>query len=67
MTIFGYNLQEGWPEFSEHYTLKRGHLLVFRYEGNSVFNAVISDKSTVEIDYPPTPIKFGEPDIGEEH
>ncbi|KAL5557167.1 hypothetical protein UlMin_039403 [Ulmus minor] len=45
-------LQKGWLEFEEHYSLKEGHLLVFRYEGNSQFHVIICDKSATEIDYP---------------
>lgn len=60
-------LQDGWTEFSKHYSIKRGHLIVFRYEGNSKFNAVIFDDSTVEIDYPIIPIPFDESDSDEDH
>ncbi|KAG6725039.1 hypothetical protein I3842_02G013200 [Carya illinoinensis] len=45
-------LQKGWQEFIEYYSLKLGHLLVFRYEGNSHFYILVFDKSATEIDYP---------------
>ena len=48
-------LHEGWPEFSKHYTY---HLLVFRYEGNSMFSAVIFDDNNVEIEYPHIPAQL---------
>lgn len=42
----------GWPDFSEFYSLRCGHWLVFQYEGNSKFNVFIFDRSCTEIDYP---------------
>ena len=45
-------LAKGWAKFAEHYSIVRGHMLCFRYEGKSSFEAVIFDTSTVEIDYP---------------
>lgn len=36
----------------DHYSLVRGHLLVFRYEGNSRSNILIFDTSAMEIGYP---------------
>ncbi|XP_022740304.1 B3 domain-containing protein LOC_Os12g40080-like isoform X2 [Durio zibethinus] len=45
-------LQNGWQEFAEHYSLKYGHLLVFRYEGNCKFQVLIFDMSASEIEYP---------------
>ena len=45
-------IDKGWPEFSKQYSIARGHLLVFRYEGNSQFSVVIFDTTTTEIDYP---------------
>ena len=36
-------LEKGWPDFAKHYFIKRGSMLVFRYEGNSEFHAVIFD------------------------
>ncbi|PON54065.1 B3 DNA binding domain containing protein, partial [Parasponia andersonii] len=56
-------LEGGWPDFSKHYSLKRGSMLMFRYEGNSEFHAVIFDKSTVEIDYPSIPLHFDNYDV----
>ncbi|KAG7993800.1 hypothetical protein I3843_01G024100 [Carya illinoinensis] len=45
-------LQKGWQEFLEYYSVKPGHFLVFRYEGNSRFHVLIFDMSATEIDYP---------------
>ncbi|KAF5463878.1 hypothetical protein F2P56_014006 [Juglans regia] len=36
----------------EYYSVKPGHFLVFRYEGNSCFHILIFDMSATEIDYP---------------
>ena len=44
--------QKGWPEFAKHYSIGFGHFIVFRYKGDSRFDAFILDKTTVEIDYP---------------
>ncbi|KAK7845948.1 b3 domain-containing transcription factor vrn1 [Quercus suber] len=44
-------LQKGWPEFAKYYSVKEGHFLVFRYEGNSHFCVLIFDESATEIDY----------------
>ena len=48
-------LQEGWAKFAKHYRLDHGHLLFFKYEGNSQFGVSICDKSACEIDYPSIP------------
>ncbi|XVF61914.1 hypothetical protein PTKIN_Ptkin08bG0173100 [Pterospermum kingtungense] len=47
-------LQKGWQEFAEHYSLKFGCFLVFRYEGNGRFHVLVFDKSASEIEYPCT-------------
>lgn len=44
-------LRNGWPEFV-HLSIRRGQVLVFRYEGNSRFHIFTLDTSTTEIDYP---------------
>nr|POE81827.1 b3 domain-containing protein [Quercus suber] len=44
--------QNGWCEFASCHTLTMGHLLVFRYEGNSHFYILIFDATAIEIDYP---------------
>ncbi|POO02681.1 B3 DNA binding domain containing protein, partial [Trema orientale] len=56
-------LEEGWPDFAKHYSIRRGSMVMFRYDGNSEFHAVIFDTSTVEIDYPYTPNHLDKPDI----
>ncbi|CAN1170427.1 Putative B3 domain-containing protein Os03g0621600 [Linum perenne] len=44
---------KGWQRFAEFYSLDFGHLLVFRYEGHSIFSVCIFDRTTSkEIDYP---------------
>ncbi|XP_062102227.1 B3 domain-containing transcription factor VRN1-like [Humulus lupulus] len=48
-------IEKGWNNFAEHCSLGRGNLLVFRYKGNSQFNVIIFDNTTVEIDYPFNP------------
>ncbi|XP_065871605.1 B3 domain-containing protein At1g49475-like [Euphorbia lathyris] len=45
-------LGKGWVEFSEHHSLKYGHLLMFKYQGNSQFNVLIFDMSATEVKYP---------------
>ncbi|KAK4603640.1 hypothetical protein RGQ29_012233 [Quercus rubra] len=44
--------QNGWCEFASCHALTLGHLLVFRYEGNSHFYVLIFDATATEIDYP---------------
>ncbi|KAL5547268.1 hypothetical protein UlMin_006955 [Ulmus minor] len=46
------SFDKGWKEFSDYYSLEFGHMLLFRYERNSLFHVFIFDKSTSEIDYP---------------
>ncbi|KAL6273822.1 hypothetical protein ACE6H2_024514 [Prunus campanulata] len=43
---------KGWADFSEFYSLDRGHWLVFGYQGNSKFQVCIFDRTCTEIDYP---------------
>ncbi|KAI3520975.1 hypothetical protein L1887_10430 [Cichorium endivia] len=45
--------ENGWWEFAEHYGLKFGHLLMFNYEGFSIFDVIIFDTTASEIVYPP--------------
>ncbi|KAK6258455.1 hypothetical protein SCA6_012929 [Theobroma cacao] len=45
-------LQNGWKEFAEHYSLKHGHFLVFKYQGDCNFQVLIFDMSASEIEYP---------------
>ncbi|XP_039173567.1 B3 domain-containing transcription factor VRN1-like [Eucalyptus grandis] len=45
------SLWKGWREFMEHYSIGLGHLIVFKYKGNSTFHVIIFDKSASEIDY----------------
>ncbi|KAK4596415.1 hypothetical protein RGQ29_014447 [Quercus rubra] len=43
--------QNGWSEFASSHGVAVGHLLVFKYEGNSHFDVLIFDATTTEIDY----------------
>ncbi|KAK3420439.1 hypothetical protein EUGRSUZ_G01245 [Eucalyptus grandis] len=45
------SLWKGWQDFMEYYSIGHGHLIVFKYIGNSTFGIIIFDKSTSEIDY----------------
>ncbi|KAG8637630.1 B3 domain-containing transcription factor VRN1 isoform X2 [Manihot esculenta] len=42
----------GWHEFVEHYSIRVGYFLVFRYGGESNFNVYIFDLAVSEISYP---------------
>ncbi|KAF3964420.1 hypothetical protein CMV_011296 [Castanea mollissima] len=44
-------LKKGWQEFAKYYSVKQGHFLVFRYEGNSHFHVLIFDASATETEY----------------
>ena len=46
-------LCEGWKGFAQYYSIRYGHLLLFRYDGNSHFHVLIFDMSASEIEYPP--------------
>lgn len=43
--------EDGWQGFLEHYSIRVGYLLVFRYEGNSSFCVFIFNLNTSEINY----------------
>ncbi|XP_030940253.1 B3 domain-containing transcription factor VRN1-like [Quercus lobata] len=43
--------QNGWSEFASSYGVAVGHLLVFKYKGNSHFDVLIFDATATEIDY----------------
>ncbi|KAF8405109.1 hypothetical protein HHK36_010007 [Tetracentron sinense] len=60
--------QNGWQEFVEYHSIRDGHFLVFRYDGNSHFHVLIFDMSASEIEYPFDTKKFEEPkkEISEE-
>lgn len=45
-------LQKGWPEFAACYSISIGHVILFKYEGNSQFHVTILDNSCTEIEYP---------------
>ncbi|KAI8020241.1 B3 domain-containing transcription factor VRN1 [Camellia lanceoleosa] len=48
-------LSNGWKDFTQYYSIRFGHLLVFRYDGNSNFHVIIFDMSASEIEYPSHP------------
>jgi len=53
-----------WQQFAEYYSIYYGCYLDFKYEGNSKFNVVIYDSTSVEISYPfQTRRTNGEPNI----
>ncbi|KAF8019541.1 hypothetical protein BT93_G0280 [Corymbia citriodora subsp. variegata] len=58
-------LWKGWRKFMDHYSIGHGHLLVFKYEGDSVFRVIIFDKSASEIDYPSSIGSYGASPEGE--
>ncbi|KAB2635759.1 B3 domain-containing transcription factor VRN1-like [Pyrus ussuriensis x Pyrus communis] len=43
----------GWQDFIEHYSIRVGYLLTFRYEGRSSFTVHIFNLKTAEINYQP--------------
>ncbi|KAL1809865.1 hypothetical protein ACET3Z_026855 [Daucus carota] len=45
-------LRKGWPEFAAFYSISIGHVILFKYEGNSQFHVTILDNSCTEIEYP---------------
>lgn len=45
-------LDKGWKAFAENYSLDHGYLVLFKYEGTSLFRVLILDQSALEIDYP---------------
>ncbi|KAI3861331.1 hypothetical protein MKW92_022505 [Papaver armeniacum] len=44
--------ENGWQEFMEFYSICVGHVLLFRYDGNSEFQVHIFGIDATEIDYP---------------
>ncbi|XP_026416340.1 B3 domain-containing transcription factor VRN1-like [Papaver somniferum] len=44
--------ENGWPEFMEFYSIRVGHVILFRYDGNSKFQVHIFGMDATEIDYP---------------
>ncbi|KAK7257895.1 hypothetical protein RIF29_32208 [Crotalaria pallida] len=42
---------DGWHEFMVHYSICAGCLLVFKYEGDTIFNVSIFNLSAFEVDY----------------
>ncbi|KAK9164338.1 hypothetical protein Syun_005240 [Stephania yunnanensis] len=44
--------EQGLQEFIKYYSMSAGHLLLFRYDGNSKFQVTIFDMTATEIGYP---------------
>ncbi|KAI3966129.1 hypothetical protein MKW92_019970 [Papaver armeniacum] len=44
--------ENGWPEFMEFYSICVGHVILFRYDGDSKFQVHIFGMDSTEIDYP---------------
>uniref|UniRef100_A0A2P2LMH6 TF-B3 domain-containing protein n=1 Tax=Rhizophora mucronata TaxID=61149 RepID=A0A2P2LMH6_RHIMU len=44
-------LDENWQEFTERYCIRVGYILIFRYEGNALFNVHIFNLPASEINY----------------
>lgn len=44
-------LQNGWPEFAKHYSIRGGYMLLFNYLGDSQFDVYIFESSALQIDY----------------
>ncbi|KAJ9540658.1 hypothetical protein OSB04_027164 [Centaurea solstitialis] len=61
-TTDGIWLKNGWSEFADHYGLRFGHLLMFTYQGSSIFCVTIFSANGSEILYPP-PTKTDQPTI----
>lgn len=57
-------LRNGWQEFSNHYGLKSGSLLVFRLDGNSTFHTLIFNQNCSEIQYSSNHVGDVEPNQG---
>ncbi|KAJ8549988.1 hypothetical protein K7X08_033695 [Anisodus acutangulus] len=45
-------LAEGWQDFTDYYSIRCGHFLMFGYNAHSHFNVTIFDLSAAEIEYP---------------
>ena len=43
---------DSWLYFVEYHSICYGCLLVFKYEGNSIFHVHLFHKTTIEIQYP---------------
>ncbi|KAK0576170.1 hypothetical protein LWI29_013176 [Acer saccharum] len=54
----------GWQDFVENHSISVGHFLLFRYDKNSTFHALIFDTSTFEISYPKNFIERGVANLG---
>ncbi|KAJ7946005.1 B3 domain-containing transcription factor VRN1 [Quillaja saponaria] len=44
--------ETGWHVFVEHYSIRAGYLLIFKYEGDSNFGVSVFDLPAYEINYP---------------
>ncbi|XP_074281461.1 putative B3 domain-containing protein REM15 [Silene latifolia] len=50
------DMKDGWEIFCKEHGLKMGDFLVFKYQGNLIFDVIIFDPSASERKFPQTPI-----------
>ncbi|XP_077224926.1 B3 domain-containing protein REM10-like isoform X2 [Tasmannia lanceolata] len=55
--INGVFFEEGWEDFVADHGLSSGDILLFRYEGNMVFDVTVFDKTACDRRYPPLVLK----------
>ncbi|XP_065850936.1 B3 domain-containing protein REM6-like [Euphorbia lathyris] len=51
--INGRRFEDGWKQFVKDHDLKIGDFLVFKHDGDLVFNVLVFDRTTCEKQYPP--------------
>ncbi|XP_065848513.1 B3 domain-containing protein REM6-like isoform X4 [Euphorbia lathyris] len=62
--INGRRFEDGWKQFVEDHDLQIGEFLVFRHEGDMVFDVLVLDRSTCQREYLPfTDVKEEETEI----
>lgn len=54
--IEGRKLQDGWKEFASDHELHVGDFVVFRHEGDMLFDVMVFDSSTCEREYSSEPL-----------
>ncbi|KAJ3693389.1 hypothetical protein LUZ60_008869 [Juncus effusus] len=55
----------GWPEFAKAHDLHTGYFLIFRYEGNMVFNITVFDTTCCDKEYARTPVMQSSPEFSD--
>lgn len=66
VNINGRRIVDGWTEFVKDHDLHEGDILVFRHEGDMVFDVIIFEPSACEREYTPLELK-DEVDLVEEN